>query len=168
MSAWNLLRLSALLDQPAQRERAERLLAIFTSRLTSLPHALPGMAAALMLYHDSHTQVTLPSTNYVTLRSSVGSSPHAVLLQVFVTGRLSEPDTAALVAAARRRLLPGRVVALADGNEESILYRRSEVFRRLRPQGGRAAAYVCRHHACSLPVTSPEDLDKLLQPREPR
>ncbi|XP_034242847.1 spermatogenesis-associated protein 20 isoform X2 [Thrips palmi] len=140
VSTWNLLRLSALLEQPAHRERAERLLAIFTSRLTSLPHALPGLAAALMLYHDSHTQV-------------------------FVTGQKSDPDTEALVATARRRLLPGRVLALADGNLESVLYRKSEVFRRLRPQGGRAAAYVCKHHACSLPVTSPEDLDKLLQPK---
>ncbi|KAE8744851.1 hypothetical protein FOCC_FOCC008492 [Frankliniella occidentalis] len=139
VSAWNLLRLAALLEQPALHERAERLLAIFTSRLTSLPHALPGLTAALMMHHDSHTQV-------------------------FVTGKLSDPDTAALVAEARRRLLPGRVMALADGNRESILYRKSEVFQRLRPQGGRAAAYVCRHHACSLPVTSAEDLDKLLAP----
>lgn len=138
VSTWNLLRLSVLLEQPALRERAERLLGIFTSRLTNLPHALPGLAAALMLFHDSHTQV-------------------------FVTGRASDPDTGALVATARRRLLPGRVLALADGNLESVLYRKSEVFRRLKPQGGRAAAYVCRNHVCSLPVTSPEDLEKLLE-----
>lgn len=85
-------------------------------------------------------------------------------VQVFVTGQRFDPDTAALVATVHKRLLPGRVLALADGNSESVLYRKSDLFQRLRPQGGRAAAYLCRHHACSLPVTSPEDLAKLLEP----
>ena len=84
-----------------------------------------------------------------------------------MTGKRSDPDTAALLAAAHKRLVPTRVLALADGNPDSILYRKSDLFQRLRPQGGRAAAYLCRHHACSLPVTSPQDLAKLLQPPAP-
>jgi len=83
---------------------------------------------------------------------------------VFVTGQITEPDTAALVAVAHSRLVAGRLLALADDRQDSVLYRKSDVMRRLKSQSGRATAYVCHHHACSLPVTTPEGLASLLTP----
>jgi uncharacterized protein YyaL (SSP411 family) len=85
---------------------------------------------------------------------------------VFVTGPADAEDTRTLLAVVQDRLIPGRVLALADGKDDSVLYRRSEVIRRMKPVGGSAAAYVCRRQACSVPVTCPEDLNSLLSERQ--
>lgn len=82
------------------------------------------------------------------------------LLQVTITGKLSDPDTAALVSVVRSRFIPGRVFMLADGNTSSVLYRNCEAMRRMRPT--RQAAYVCRQRTCTLPVHTPQDLASLL------
>ncbi|XP_063223640.1 spermatogenesis-associated protein 20 isoform X2 [Bacillus rossius redtenbacheri] len=139
VSAHNLQRLGALLDRQELQDRAARLLAAFTSRLTRVPVALPELTSALLVHHDAPTQV-------------------------FVTGRPEDPDTAALLEAVQSCLVAGRVLALADGRDrsESVLYRKCEVIRRMKPAGGRAAAYVCRRRACSLPATAPAELRALL------
>lgn len=64
----------------------------------------------------------------------------------------------------RERLLPNRLLAVADGSGSSnkLLHRRLEVIGRLKSLNGQPAAYVCRHYACSLPVTEPKDLANLL------
>ena len=55
---------------------------------------------------------------------------------------------------------------LADGeNTENILYRRNHVIGKMKQQNGRATAYVCHHHVCSLPVTEAEELASLLDKR---
>ncbi|XP_069691071.1 spermatogenesis-associated protein 20 isoform X2 [Periplaneta americana] len=141
VAASNLLRLAAFLDRPELRDKAARLFTAFTSRLSRVPIALPELTSALMLYHDSPTQV-------------------------FVTGSVDAPDTRALLAAVQGKLIPGRVLALADGRDDSVLYQRCEIIRRMKPVGGRAAAYVCRHNACSLPVNTPQELTALLEERD--
>ncbi|CAG2052955.1 unnamed protein product [Timema podura] len=139
VSAHNLIRLAAFLDRVELQDKAAKLLTAFTSRLTRMPIALPELTSALVLYHDSPTQV-------------------------FVTGRCEDADTAALLAVVQGRLVPGRVLALADARDrsESVLYRKCEVIRRMKPVNGRAAAYVCRHRTCSLPVNTPQELEALL------
>ncbi|GFG29853.1 hypothetical protein Cfor_04110 [Coptotermes formosanus] len=138
VAASNLLRLNAFLDRAELRDKAARLFTAFQTRLTRVPVALPEMTSALMFYHDSPTQI-------------------------FVTGPADAQDTRALLAVVQDRLIPGRVLALADGRDDSVLYRRSEVIRRMKPIGGSAAAYVCRHQTCSVPITSPQELDNLLK-----
>jgi uncharacterized protein YyaL (SSP411 family) len=61
------------------------------------------------------------------------------------------PERDALARAAYA--LPGAVVVVADGPREDwpLLAGRGAV-------GGRAAAYVCRHHVCAAPVTDPAQL----------
>nr|CAD7574854.1 unnamed protein product [Timema californicum] len=265
VSAHNLIRLAAFLDRVELQDKAAKLLTAFTSRLTRMPIALPELTSALVLYHDSPTQlanalVVLSSTaedGEIEVRISVGdeeifsdhdsstdveeeideeisptpdppasenidtslgssivhrfriflsspprssySNPMAslvltdssqltakrfeklpdqimclsllavclsclVVLKVFVTGRREDADTAALLAVVQGRLVPGRVLALADARDrsESVLYRKCEVIRRMKPVNGRAAAYVCRHRSCSLPVNTPQELEALL------
>jgi uncharacterized protein YyaL (SSP411 family) len=89
-----------------------------------------------------------------------------LLCQVFVTGAADAQDTRVLLAVVQGKLIPGRVLAVADGRDDSVLYRRCEVIRRMKPVGGRAAAYVCRHQTCSVPVISPQDLADLLDERD--
>ncbi|XP_049854444.1 spermatogenesis-associated protein 20 [Schistocerca gregaria] len=144
VSCLNLLRLSSLLERAELRERAGRLLATFSTRLARLPAAVPQLAVALSVYHDSPTQV-------------------------FVAGPRESEETQSLVRAAQTTPVAGRVLALVQPGPDpeaspgaGLLASRSEAVRRMRPAGGRPAAYVCRHRACSLPVHSAADLRALL------
>ncbi len=51
------------------------------------------------------------------------------------------------------RSWPGAVVAVADGARRAV-----PLLEGRDPVDGHPAAYVCRHHVCERPVTSPEDL----------
>jgi uncharacterized protein len=75
-------------------------------------------------------------------------------LEVVIVGDPAASDTRALVAAVRSRFLPNKVVIVSDEVAPpplSLLEGRTKL-------GGRATAYVCRNHACDLPVTDPESL----------
>jgi len=82
---------------------------------------------------------------------------------------LSEPSELAIVGAdalpmlrvVRSRYWPNLVVAAKEGDAESrvpLLADRDAI-------DGAATAYLCRHFACELPVTSTEDLARLLRTR---
>ncbi|KAL3273041.1 hypothetical protein HHI36_014497 [Cryptolaemus montrouzieri] len=135
VSVHNLLRLAAYLDRQDLRSKAGRTLTTFSERLKTIPIALPEMMSALLLYHNSPTQV-------------------------FIAGETGDNKTEALLDVVRSRLMPGRVLAVTDGPEGrgGLLYRRHESLARLRPVAGKPAAYVCRNFACSLPVTDPSEL----------
>lgn len=51
---------------------------------------------------------------------------------------------------------------LLDGNAESFLSERLPALSSMSQQGGVATAYVCQDFTCTLPVTDPEELRKLL------
>jgi hypothetical protein len=64
---------------------------------------------------------------------------------------------APLAAVVRERLRPGVVLAGPPGDGVALMEGRAAV-------DGRAAAYVCEHFACGLPVTNGEELRDLLAP----
>lgn len=138
VAASNLLRLGCILDSPEMKEKAGKLLSSFTSRLTRIPIALPEMASALMLFHDSPTQVV-------------------------VTGDLTQSETVELIRVARESLLPGIVLMTTGTSPDNFISTQNESVRKMKKVGEREAAYVCRGRTCSLPVTSPSDLAALLQ-----
>ncbi|XP_044731516.1 spermatogenesis-associated protein 20 isoform X2 [Chrysoperla carnea] len=135
----NLLRLSAYLNRNDFQVKAGKILSAFAERLEKIPISLPEMASALISYHKHPTQV-------------------------FIAGATDDPKTHALLDVVRERLLPNRLLAVSDssGGSTTLLQRRLEVLSRLKQLNGRPAAYVCRHYACSLPVTEPTDLAHLL------
>lgn len=135
VSVHNLIRLAAYLDRQDLKSKAGRTLTAFSERLKALPIALPEMVSALLLYHNSPTQV-------------------------FIAGETGDNKTEALLDVVRARLMPGRILAIADGpsGRAGMLYSRHESLARLRPIEGKPAAYVCRNFACSLPVTDPGEL----------
>lgn len=49
-----------------------------------------------------------------------------------------------------------------DGSAECFLCQRLPVLASMSQQGGVATAYVCQDFTCSLPVTDPQDLRRLL------
>lgn len=148
ISVSNLLRLSSLLERSEWRERAGAILTAFSERLVKVPMVVPRMVSALMLYHDSPTMI-------------------------FVVGFRGDPDGArALLSAAETQMVAGRVLVVADGPgndpEGGLLLRRNEAVRKMKAVNGKATAYVCRHHTCSLPVTTTKALVSLLGPPEAR
>ncbi|XP_063362190.1 spermatogenesis-associated protein 20 [Cydia amplana] len=144
VSCHNLQRLAAYADKSAaseggdkERDMARRLLTAFAHRLTNSPTALPEMMSALMFYNDSPTQV-------------------------LIAGGCSDPRTLELVRVVRSRLLPGRVLAVADPAADSPAGMSDILLSRIRPVGDTPTAYVCRRYACSLPVTDVKQLETLL------
>ncbi|XP_004932487.1 spermatogenesis-associated protein 20 isoform X1 [Bombyx mori] len=143
VSCHNLLRFAAYADKSdpqnsgeKEREMAKKILVAFAKRLNDSPTALPEMMSALMFYSDSPTQV-------------------------LISGGRSDPRTLEMVRAVRTRLLPGRVLCVADpadtpaGMSDILLHR-------VRSAGDVPTAYVCRRYACSLPVTDVKQLENLL------
>lgn len=55
-----------------------------------------------------------------------------------------------------------QVLMLTDGNAENFLCQRLPVLASMSQLGGVATAYVCQDFTCSLPVTDPQELRRLL------
>ncbi|CAK1596294.1 unnamed protein product [Parnassius mnemosyne] len=146
----NLQRLAAYADKSeapeggdVEREMARKLLIAFARRLNESPTALPEMMSALMFYNDSPTQV-------------------------LIAGGCSDPRTLELLRVVRARLLPGRVLAVADPAADSPAGMSDILLSRILPSGDVPTAYVCRRYACSLPVTDVKQLESLLdEPAKP-
>lgn len=51
---------------------------------------------------------------------------------------------------------------LLDDDTDGFLRQRLPVLSSMTPQGGVATAYVCQDFTCSLPVTDPQELRRLL------
>jgi uncharacterized protein YyaL (SSP411 family) len=136
VAAGNLLRLSLILDQPDLMERATRLIKSHAQTLERSPTALPALlSAALGLISDP-------------------------LQIVVVTPKLSEEP---LVRTIRQYFLPAKIVLglSVDRRPETC----GEWLRREVPAlaafgliDNHAAAYICRHFACELPVTDVAEL----------
>jgi len=85
----------------------------------------------------------------------------APVAEIAIVGSPGAPDTAALVAAARRGYRPWQVVAVAaDPATSGVALMEGRV-----AIGGVATAYVCRNFACQLPVTDAAALTAQLAAR---
>uniref|UniRef100_A0A669D4Z7 Spermatosis associated 20 n=1 Tax=Oreochromis niloticus TaxID=8128 RepID=A0A669D4Z7_ORENI len=137
VSAFNLLRLSHYTGRQEWLQKSQQLLTAFSDRLTTVPIALPEMVRALM-------------------------AQHYTLKQIVICGQRDAPDTTSLLAAVNSLFLPYKVLMLADGNTESFLCQRLPVLSSMSQLRGVATAYVCQDFTCSLPVTDPQELRRLL------
>jgi uncharacterized protein YyaL (SSP411 family) len=81
------------------------------------------------------------------------------VVEIAVAGPREASGTRALLAAARARYLPARVVGWLDpaAGASSLPLLAGKTL-----SGGKPAAYVCRNYACDKPVTDPADLTKAL------
>ncbi|XP_017271721.1 spermatogenesis-associated protein 20 isoform X2 [Kryptolebias marmoratus] len=136
LSASNLLRLSNYTGRQEWLQKSQQLLTAFSDRLTRVPIALPEMVRALM-------------------------AQHYTLKQIVICGQRDTSDTAGLLAAVHSLFLPFKVLMLKDGNPESVLSR-LPALAPMSQLDGVATAYVCQDFACSLPVTNPQELRRLL------
>ncbi|XP_061611867.1 spermatogenesis-associated protein 20 isoform X2 [Phyllopteryx taeniolatus] len=137
VSASNLLRLSQYTGRQEWLQRCQQLLAAFSDRLTNIPISLPEMVRALMAQHH-------------------------MLKQVVICGQRDSPDTKGLLEAVNSLFVPHRVLMLLDGKADSFLCQRLPALSAMSQQGIVATAYVCQDFTCSLPVTEPQELRRLL------
>ncbi|MBA3833166.1 MAG: thioredoxin domain-containing protein [Chthoniobacterales bacterium] len=138
VAALNLLRLAQIFDAEDLRARGEKTIAAFAPALQHFPSALPQMLVAL------NFSLTKPK-------------------QIVIAGEKEGAGTRALLAEVRRHFLPDTILLLVDGAEgQKFLGERLAEVRAMQPVDGKAAAYVCENFTCKAPVTSPDELRKLL------
>ena len=135
VSVLNLLLLSHLVDDSEWRDRIERTLRLFGSRLAQAGRAVPMMAAALSAYAAGPRQVII-----------VGEGGDARVLEQTMTARY-RPFTLSLTLSESQREGLSKLAPFVAG---------------MRPIDGRSAAYVCRDFVCRAPVTTGGELEALL------
>ena len=138
VAAMNLLRLAAMLNHNAWRERGLRCIEAFRTQWSATPQALPQMLCALELALEPPRHVVL------------AGDPRA-------------EDFQALAAVLHERLGRRRVVLGVDGGDaQRWLTARAPWLAEMSPLGGRATAFVCEEFTCQAPVTDPAELRRLL------
>jgi uncharacterized protein YyaL (SSP411 family) len=139
VAAMNLLRLSSITAREDFHKAAERTLAVFSSRLSNAPVALPYMLAACELYLGGTRQI------------------------VFAGARSAE-DMQSLLRTLRSRFVPNSTVLMVDSPEtRGRLAGWAPAIGNMQPVDGRPAVYVCRDFTCQLPVSEPARFSELLQ-----
>lgn len=139
IAAGNLLRLAQITGRDDFRNSAERLLAAFATRLSTVPMAIPQMLAACE-FHLSEPR------------------------QIVIAGERSAPDTRELLRTVQTRFIPNRILLLLDSDEtRAALSPGAPALAGMHKLDGRAAAYVCRNFTCQLPVSEAHALVQLLQ-----
>ena len=139
ISAGNLLRLAAMLNQPERREKAVKLLRAFGSQIEESPTSCPQLLVAL-------------------------DAAHAKPAQVVIAGNPGAPDTLALLKVVRAHVRPNQIVLLADGGAgQKFLGEHAGFYQSIEMIDGKATAYVCENFVCQLPTNEPEKLKSLLK-----
>ena len=139
IAARNLLRLGQIRDAKEWRGRGQKTIEAFSAALQHFPSALPQMLVALDF------SLTKPR-------------------QIIIAGEPGAPDTRELLNEVHRHYLPNTIVLLADGGVgQNFLAGKLEEMKGMKPVDGKAAAYLCENFSCKAPVTSPEELRKLLK-----
>jgi uncharacterized protein YyaL (SSP411 family) len=133
VAAHTLLRLHHLTGEASYLTRAEEILRLYQDEASRSPFGYATYLQALELYAEGPTEVIVVSD----------ARPAARPFWDAVAGAYLPHRT--LVAAR-----PGDPAPLAPAKDRPAV-------------GGRATAYVCRRFTCSAPVTTPEELARLLQ-----
>jgi len=144
VAVMNLLRLDAMLGGnetssiSPRRERALRTFDAFRARWSEYPQAMPQMLCAIELALDAPRHVVL-------------------------AGDPASPDFKRLADVLNEKLGYYRAVMAADGGPaQAWIAQRAPWVAEMKPQAGKATAYVCENFACQAPVTNPADLRQIL------
>src|SRR5207248_5781419 len=129
---------AAMLNDPDLRTRAKKTVNAFARQLMHFPSALPQMLVAFDFLEIPPQQVVIAA--------NVGDE------------RVQE-----LLGEIRRHFLPHAVLLFADGgDDQNFLAERNEAIRAMRPIDGKPAVYICQNFTCKAPVTTVQELRKLL------
>jgi hypothetical protein len=101
-------------------------------------------------------------SGFATLLNASAYADRKEIVEIAIVGKREAAGTLALLAAARTRYLPARVIGWLDpaaGASDLPLLAGKTL------SAGKPAAYVCRNYACDAPVTDPALLAKALARR---
>ncbi len=136
IAAFDLICLARLTGETTFEEKASQLMNSFSIEVARAPFAYSQLMAALDF--------------------ALGPSSEAV-----VVGDPQKEDTANMFRAIRSKFIPRKVVLFRPSVEKSPeIADLAEFTRDLQNQEGKATAFVCRNHTCSLPTT---DTSKMLE-----
>ncbi len=128
IAAWNLMRLSQMLNRPEWWELAEKTTRVFARRLEKAPHAMPQLLASIDFGVDKPKQIIL-------------------------AGMAESEDTKALLRAVHGRFIPNKILLLADnGAGQKYLASTSPELQSMTMLKGKATAYICENYECVLPT----------------
>ncbi|XP_060620737.2 spermatogenesis-associated protein 20 isoform X1 [Anolis sagrei] len=133
----NLLRAASYTGHKEWVKKAGQILSAFSERLLKIPVVLPEMARATAAFHLTQKQVV-------------------------ICGDPKGEDTRELLHCYYSTFTPNRVLIFADGNTTGFPYQQLGFLSSLEKKNGKATAYLCENFACSLPVTSSQELRCLL------
>ncbi|MFH1278583.1 MAG: thioredoxin domain-containing protein [Candidatus Eisenbacteria bacterium] len=138
-AALALLRLGDLTGDPEMSRRGRAVIDAFSGDITRAPAGYAWMLGALDF--------------------AVGPT-----VEIVVAGDPGRPDTEAMIRAVRERYLPNGVLLLRPGGAGGdSLANPAPFLAEQDPMNGRAAAYVCRNHACSLPTNDVAELVRMIE-----
>jgi len=124
----NLQKLAILLGRNDLRDKAARIIQVFSGAAEKQPFAFDRLLAGIEAWHDGFAEIA-------------------------ILGPAGDPRTRELVRACHQGYLPNKLVVQAEAGDDSLplLAGRGLI-------DGQPAAYVCRNYACQKPVTSPQEL----------
>ncbi|GFS41866.1 spermatogenesis-associated protein 20 [Trichonephila inaurata madagascariensis] len=133
----NLLRLSNILVDISLQDKAVKILSLYSHRMMMLPMALPEMLCGLMFYYSNYKQI-------------------------IISGEKDSQSSQELLKQVHELYIPFKILLLANSDSEKFLSERLKALGWLNESAKDSDAYVCQKNACSLPVSSPTELKKLL------
>ncbi|XP_054711085.1 spermatogenesis-associated protein 20-like [Uloborus diversus] len=139
----NLLRLSVIFDDLSLQDKAVKILSLFSHRMVMLPMALPEMLCGLLFY----------STNFK---------------QILIVGKKDCEEAVKLLKTVHRHFLPFKILLLVNEESKALLKARLKTLKDVQVDESNTLAYICQKNSCSLPVSSSEEIEKLLLETQPQ
>ena len=132
VSCLNLLRLATYTENSDYKLKASQVINAYKSTLERFPVALPEMTCALIMSQNPPPQIIIS-----------GQNPKE------------------LIQTAQTALLPQKILLRADEKaKNSIFYQKLDILKNIPTKENKA--YLCQNYACSEPVSTSEELKKLL------
>lgn len=139
VSALNLLRLSAMLNNPELKVKSSQILNDFQQLITETPTSVSQILIAL----DFSLQ-----------------KPQ----QIIIAGRPYAKDTQHCLKMVHKFFLPHAIILGADGADgQDYLAQKASIIGPAKPIEGKATVYICDNYICETPVNEIEELRKLLE-----
>jgi uncharacterized protein YyaL (SSP411 family) len=136
----NLLRLAHMLDRADLHDKADRTIQTLAGRVGDVAYGCERLLSAILFAR---------------------SNPR----EIVIVGQPSKPETAELLRTFHLTCDFNRVVLLLDPADPDAAEWQQQIpsLRNKLQIAGRPTAFVCRNRTCSRPVTTPDDLARLLQ-----
>lgn len=130
----NLQRLSQLTEDKELFDKAENSLKLFSNKMTNQPFAMPQMLCALDFYLHKPKQI-------------------------IIAGKYESDTTHEMIREVHKRFIPNKILIYANPKKRNDLI--PYLDKVIKPSD-KTLAYVCENYTCRLPVSSVEELRKLL------